>query len=355
MIGFASFDMMVRGGSVALLCLWSAVLIRDHGKALPARMALCMSAAIICHVISTVPGRVRLETPLDWITILGSTLVPSFFWLFAKVWFNDETQISRRSWGIVFGCSALMSVSILLFTTPGQERSAAILGPIARIPMFTFIFAGLRVAWQGRDGDLIEARRQLRSRLVWAVGIFMVVVLVIEIAVYQGLAPKFMLTLIEAGTLLLTFALCAEMVGLRQEDLFASSISPEKFDRQADPAFLPLAARLKHHMSETRAHRDEALTIAALAAQLGEQEYRLRRVINGHLGYRNFSAFLNGYRLDEVRGALADPQQKTVPILTIALDAGFGSLGPFNRAFREADGMTPTEFRSRRLASSEIS
>jgi hypothetical protein len=29
--------------------------------------------------------------------------------------------------------------------------------------------------------------------------------------------------------------------------------------------------------------------------------------------------------------ALSDPSQSSVPILTIALDAGFGSIGPFNR------------------------
>ena len=94
-------------------------------------------------------------------------------------------------------------------------------------------------------------------------------------------------------------------------------------------------------------HRDEGLTIAALAQRLGEQEYRLRRVINGSLGHRNFAQFLNAYRLAEVKAALADPAQREVPILTIALDAGFGSLGPFNRAFREAEHMTPSEFRSR--------
>jgi AraC-like DNA-binding protein len=36
-----------------------------------------------------------------------------------------------------------------------------------------------------------------------------------------------------------------------------------------------------------------------------------------------------------------------VPILTIALDAGFGSLASFNRAFRLANGHTPSEFRAR--------
>jgi AraC-like DNA-binding protein len=55
-----------------------------------------------------------------------------------------------------------------------------------------------------------------------------------------------------------------------------------------------------------------------------------------------------------VKSALADPTQKEVPILTIALDAGFGSLGPFNRAFRDVEGMTPSEYRAQQLIDSEI-
>jgi AraC-like DNA-binding protein len=38
-----------------------------------------------------------------------------------------------------------------------------------------------------------------------------------------------------------------------------------------------------------------------------------------------------------------------VPILTIALDAGFQSLGPFNRAFKSATGETPSKYRRRKL------
>jgi AraC-like DNA-binding protein len=45
---------------------------------------------------------------------------------------------------------------------------------------------------------------------------------------------------------------------------------------------------------------------------------------------------------------LADPGQAEVPILTIALDAGFGSIGPFNRAFKAQTGLTPSEYRRAR-------
>jgi AraC-like DNA-binding protein len=32
-------------------------------------------------------------------------------------------------------------------------------------------------------------------------------------------------------------------------------------------------------------------------------------------------------------------------VLTIALEVGYGSIGPFNRAFKERFGVTPTAYR----------
>jgi AraC-like DNA-binding protein len=105
--------------------------------------------------------------------------------------------------------------------------------------------------------------------------------------------------------------------------------------------------RLKHLMATERTYRQEGLTIGLLAVRLGMPEYLLRLLINQGLRHRNFNAFLNRYRLDEAKAALADPDQADVSVLTIALDAGFQSLAPFNRAFKADTGLTPTEFRRR--------
>ncbi len=110
---------------------------------------------------------------------------------------------------------------------------------------------------------------------------------------------------------------------------------------------------LKHLMATERTYRQEGLTIGVLAVRLGMPEYRLRTLINDGLGHRNFNAFLNRYRLDEVKAALGDASQAEVPVLTIALDAGFQSLAPFNRAFKADTGLTPTEFRRRAAAPSD--
>lgn len=98
-------------------------------------------------------------------------------------------------------------------------------------------------------------------------------------------------------------------------------------------------------MTVERAYRQEGSTIGRLAQMQGLPEYKLRRLINQGLGYRNFNSFLNHYRIADAKEAFADPAQSAVPVLTIALDAGFNSLGPFNRAFKAETGVTPSEYR----------
>ena len=47
-----------------------------------------------------------------------------------------------------------------------------------------------------------------------------------------------------------------------------------------------------------------------------------------------------------------DPAQARSSISTIAYELGFGSLGPFNRAFKDATGVTPTAWRASPISES---
>lgn len=92
--------------------------------------------------------------------------------------------------------------------------------------------------------------------------------------------------------------------------------------------------------------REEGLTISTLAARLDAQEYRVRQLINAQLGFRNFNAFLNHYRVREARKTLGDPARRHLGIAQVAYEVGYSSLGPFNKAFKERTGRTPSEFRA---------
>jgi AraC-like DNA-binding protein len=342
-----TLDLLARGGSLSLLLLWSSFLLRDHRQALAARIAICMNLTIACHIVASIPGSIG-HGSFDTVFEIGAGLVPGFFWLFARTWFNDEMRIGWRSWALL--AIAALNVLIIIQTYPARQTPFFIAVTLMRIMMFGFGIAGLWVAWKGREGDLVESRRRFRIAMIWTVGAFVILTNAVEVLANNDVIPNLSRNLIEAGILLLSFAFCYAMFAIRDDDLFAGAntkIPDQTPDREPDgEIYAPLVSKLTTFMQSEMAWRDEGLSISKLATLLGEQEYRLRRVINGQMGHRNFAAFLNGYRLAEVRQALTDPSQKEVPIITIALDAGFGSLGPFNRAFREAEGMTPSEYRN---------
>ncbi|MEQ1509850.1 MAG: AraC family transcriptional regulator [Sphingopyxis sp.] len=350
MNGVNEIGLLARGATLGLLALWAWVMIRDHRSSLAARTALLFIVTVAGHILADLFPWIGADDRTWWLFILKllQSLAPTAFWLFARTWFNDVEHISWRSW-LVFALSALIGGVILVLLT---DDSLPYVWPdlAQRLMWLGFALAGLVAAWKGRGIDLIEERRTLRTRFVWSVGVFVILVAASGFSTTLY-GPNVLFRLTTIGIALLTGTLCATLVGIRRpEFLYAARQPSDKVERPHDAALTALAARIGAHVSEGKVWRDEQLTIAKLAAQLGEQEYRVRRAINQVMGHRNFAAFLNGYRLDEVRSALADPGQREVPILTIALDAGFGSLGPFNRAFREVEGVTPSAWRARALA-----
>ena len=107
-----------------------------------------------------------------------------------------------------------------------------------------------------------------------------------------------------------------------------------------------LGDRILRLMTEEGAYAQPDLKVADLARRLGEAEYKVSRSIAG-LGFRNFNQMANRFRVEEAKRRLADPALRRLPILTIAYDCGFGSIGPFNRAFKAETGLTPLAFRGR--------
>lgn len=352
MTAWEQADQMARGGSIALLAQWSWILIRDHWRDLPARLAVAMNVGICSYIVVTA-GVVDRPSIIGLLFALGAGATPGLFWLFAKAWFNDEKQITLIS-ALLVGLS-VGNTLVVQMTAPGIGTANAISAVLFRAFMLAFAGGALWEVWRSREGDLVERRRRTRPVLVCVVAICVIAIAFVEVAASPGEPPTSWRLAVASGALLAVFGFCAVLLRMRQGDMFGLA---EVTGSSAKPAQSsgddPLATRLLQFMAAQMPYRDETLSIAKLAALLGEQEYRLRRTINGQLGHRNFSAFLNGYRLAEVKSALADPAQREVPIITIALDAGFGSLGPFNRAFREAERMTPSEFRARALAVSEI-
>lgn len=108
-----------------------------------------------------------------------------------------------------------------------------------------------------------------------------------------------------------------------------------------------LAAALVRALEVDRLYRQPELKVAELAEHVGSREHRVSRVIRQVLGAPNFSQWVNRYRIEHACRLLREQPRRSV--LDISLDAGFGSLGPFNRAFKAATGCTPSAWRAHSL------
>jgi AraC family transcriptional regulator len=91
-------------------------------------------------------------------------------------------------------------------------------------------------------------------------------------------------------------------------------------------------------------HSAGPLTLGDVAEASGLSRFHLTRVFPEATGHSVF-AYLRGRRLTEAARALVDGAPD---ILSVALDAGYGSHEAFTRAFRDFLGLTPEEVRARR-------
>ncbi|MBN2080322.1 MAG: helix-turn-helix transcriptional regulator [Spirochaetes bacterium] len=102
--------------------------------------------------------------------------------------------------------------------------------------------------------------------------------------------------------------------------------------------------KLKRVMDEKNPHLREDLTLQDLADELSISTHHLSMVLNIHFK-QNFYTFVNGYRVDEAKRKLADPDYRDHTILSIAFGSGFNSKTTFNHMFKKFTGKTPREYR----------
>jgi AraC-like DNA-binding protein len=204
------------------------------------------------------------------------------------------------------------------------------------------------------SADLVEGRRRLRVFIVSAAALYGGINAVLQILVSGREAADVANTANAALLAGIVATICYAMMRVAAVDLFPVAPVVTAVANVPGPAVAApdsgavdqrLVDALMRLMADERIYRHDNITIGTLATKLRIPEYRLRRLINQRLGYRNFNVFLNNHRIEEAKAALADPSQAEVPVITIAMDAGFQSLGPFNRAFKATTGVTPTEYR----------
>lgn len=342
----AATELAFRAASVALLLVLAASLVSEFRNVLAARLGTAFALGSAAHAASYSVGLSSLTAGWHAPLIALSTGNIVVFWLFTRALFDDEFRL--RWWhGLVWGLvTAFSFVSCLWIAPGGNVRFSVTVGNLIVLGFIALAVAQTIASW---SADLVERRRRVRVFIVCAAALYGGLNALLQIAI--GGSAGDVANTINTGVLACVVAAIAyAMMRVDGADLFpvaaelapAIVFSPQVAEDAADQKLINALMRL---MADERIYRQENITIGVLANRLKIPEYRLRRLINQRLGYRNFNVFLNNHRIEEAKAALADPAQAEVPVITIAMDAGFQSLGPFNRAFKAVTGVTPTEYR----------
>jgi AraC-like DNA-binding protein len=339
-------DAMVRGLAVGALLLTGLAIWRSsvgrHVQIAALLMAVSTSSWLICeaHGLWAAFG----DAP---VLALLSLPVAAFYWLFVLTVFEE-----RRITPLMLAPAALFAlsgpVSGLLPPSAAESVWAArnLLSAALAVHAAVVILRGWR-------GDLVEARRRLRAILMLLTSAYAVLEVVVSIAHRLDPAHPWLVLAVGSpagGAIIVSLVLAIATLFLQPR---ASLFGPPRrveaaVDARADAADRVLVERLQGVMA-AGGWRREGLTIGDLAEELATPEHRLRRLINQRLGHRNFADFVNGHRIEAAKRRLADPAEARTTVAAIAFDLGYGSLGPFNRAFRAATGVTPTEWRRTEL------
>jgi len=366
-MSYATVDLILRTAIFTLaMAAAAAVLVRGK-RSVPAALSAIAIGGIGAFAVSSTRSGLNQYGPAVMLFDAWCIATPAVIWILAQSLFRENFRPGPAHWLL-----AGIYTAVTFAADWGRYR-LGILGEVPRIAeailyagrgaALVFVLAAGYAAIAHWRADLVEARRRARGVFVAIIVLVFATLAVSDFlfgpagASATWLVPGHLALIVIAFTLLLVIARGG------MDELFATPPPPTPMQLSiVDPKIAvgpalrtgdrsraitaALASRVTEAMTARHLWQREGLGIAQLAAELRTQEYLLRRAINQHLGYRNFNDFLHDYRLRDAARRLESASDRALPVLTIALDCGYGSIGPFNRAFKARFGVTPTQYRN---------
>lgn len=345
-------DVFLRYSTVTLLFMIAILAIRDGRGFRPTIYIVLATVTVACMLLGTARQDLQLPDPLHTIIRFLDTGNIVFVWWLGLAIFQDDFRLRWPHWTVLG-----LNLATLMPSRSMELRGVDSLHPVVDygLDIVTLAIMGhlVFVALKGRADDLIEPRRRFRLYFVLA----MVASTLAAVLAENILAANHNEVL---STLRCAIIFPLALGGL----LWLTQFHPEKVvfedgnpgvpvKPDIDPRDKTLLNNLNAAMETDHIYTEPGLTIRTLAEKLKTPEHRLRVLINQGMGHRNFSAFVNSYRIEAVKAAFSAPENSRIPVLTIAMDVGFNSLAPFNRAFKDSEGMTPSAYRQKITAHSD--
>ncbi|MBP2834171.1 helix-turn-helix transcriptional regulator [Aquimarina sp. U1-2] len=257
--------------------------------------------------------------------------VGPFLWFYGKAIFEKhETFLNRRYVHLVpFALFVVFSPII-----PNQNDSLSY-SAYAAVLVHLGIYLG--ICWN----YISKEKEQIRPQLVkWYQNIVIGVTIIwaLYIGIFLEWIPFYILGAISFSFLMYLFTYLL----LKQHVFTLEKYSNSTIDRRASKKVLQNVKKL---LVEDEIFLKNDISLADVAHHLGITPRELSQVINEN-EQKNFSEFINHYRIQKAKELLVAPHYANEKIATIAYDCGFGNVTSFNLAFKAETEITPSHYRN---------
>ena len=349
--------------AILSVLLLAAGYLKTDPRASSAQVFALMALMIVLYLLNGmtaahIDSQFQLDlTRWELIISIGISSIPGLFMIYCFLIFQEEQKFPYTL-GIAFAAQIFLSALLPLsglFSDPFLPVGSWIYISYSQA-ILQLIFVIFAIYWtlKGWSADLVADRRILRWFIIGVQGALIFTVIFVENFLVDGGSTEnataqsfivYAIALLTLGMLLVALRFDFVSLGYVIRKVAELSIEPEK----EGTAIFDID-RFNKAFKEQLLYREAGLTISMLAKSLNIPEYRLRAFIHKQLGFRNFNAMLHQYRIEDSGNVLSDNENQNIPILTIALSGGNQSITPFNKAFREIKGVTPSEYRKRMTA-----
>ncbi|MEX0619316.1 MAG: helix-turn-helix transcriptional regulator [Pseudohongiellaceae bacterium] len=344
--------------AISQLFLLGSFFLIHHNWRFLSRLMILFSICLIAYLLTTTSA-VSAMPLLELLLLRLAIATPAVLWLIARELFVDTGETPRVAWWLM-GYYLLVRALGVPFYSPESTYGDfwfLLIYVIPQVIMLGFSIHSIYIAFSGRGDDLIEERRRVRVPFVISMGALLAVIVGngffsfsdpmldrLRFLSYSGL-PVMLFSLY---TFLITFAFNLTIFRLHG-DAFSLIVQSEPTTGGEPPQVervrrvdSKLVDRILATIEKDRYYAEMGLTIGDLAERLSIQEYKLRKIINKQMHYRNFNQFLNYFRIRDACERLKGTDES---VANIAMEVGYASLSSFNKAFKDIQGVPPRTYR----------
>jgi AraC-like DNA-binding protein len=146
--------------------------------------------------------------------------------------------------------------------------------------------------------------------------------------------------------------------GIKQVDIFTNvvpqipdeneiDVQPEKIKYEKSKISSEEVSAIQKKLSvliqTEKTYTDPELTLSDLAQKINVHPNTLSQIINS-VEQKSFYEYINDLRVEEFKKLIAIPHNQKFTLLSLAFESGFNSKTAFNRNFKKATNLSPTEY-----------